>query len=145
MAIAGPPATLPLRYAVAGMLSGIQVGVAAAARARPEIRTRVSNGMRRAFPGAGFGPRADRLEDWRWKVTVAGRTASGARVDVRADAEGAPRLPRHGPDDGRGRSAARRAGRDAEQGRLPDAGDRARGRPAPERFESARLRFSVAT
>ena len=35
VAVRGPAATLPLRYAAAGVLSGMQVGLAAAVKARP--------------------------------------------------------------------------------------------------------------
>ena len=143
VALAGPPLTLPLRYAAAGMLSGVQAGVAAAARARPGIRSRVSGGMRRVFPGAGFGPRADRLEDWRWRVTVSARTASGKTVDASADADGHPGYL----------ATARMMGEAglllAEPGATPSAAGFltpaiALGTASAERFESARLRFSVA-
>ncbi len=35
VAIRGPAATLPLRYAAAGAMSGVQLGLAAALRGRP--------------------------------------------------------------------------------------------------------------
>ena len=90
VAIGGPSFTLPLRFGAAAMLSGMQYGVRTVARARPEIRERVAGGMRRVLPGSGFGPTGERLEQWRWRLTADGATASGGEVSVTLDAEGHP-------------------------------------------------------
>jgi hypothetical protein len=61
----GGPASFPLRYAVAGALSGTQAAVLAAARARPSVRRRVGRTLTRILPSSGFGPSGVRLEGWR--------------------------------------------------------------------------------
>ena len=99
--------------------------------------------MRTVFPDAGFGPRADRLADWRWRLSVTARTASGATVDVRADAEGHPGYL----------ATARMMGEAglllAEPGATPSVAgfltpSTALGTGSAERFDSARLVFTVA-
>src|SRR5688572_9805834 len=47
MALGGHPATLPLRYAAAGVLAGTQAGLAAATRANADVRQRVAGVMRK--------------------------------------------------------------------------------------------------
>ena len=47
MALDGPRATLPLRYAAAGVLAGAQAALAAATRANPDVRKRVAGGCAR--------------------------------------------------------------------------------------------------
>jgi short subunit dehydrogenase-like uncharacterized protein len=90
ISIGGSTATLPLRMGAAAMLCGAQVGVRAAASATPAVRARVAGGLRRLLPSSGFGPAADRLEPWRWRL-VAEATATGGRsVSVRVDATGHP-------------------------------------------------------
>lgn len=143
VAIGGSPTTLPLRYAAAGAMSAIQAGMAAATRMRPDRRERVSSGMRRIFPDAGFGPPADRLADWGWRVAVRGRTDGGNVVDVTADADGHPGYL----------ATARMMGEAglllAEPGATPDRAGfltpaTALGTASVERFARAGLRFSVA-
>ncbi|MDQ2676472.1 MAG: hypothetical protein M3Y34_06655, partial [Actinomycetota bacterium] len=90
MAIDGGTASLPLRYAAAGALSGMQVASAAAAAARPAIRKRASAVLTHVLPGSGFGPSADRIEQWRWRMDVDATTTGGNAVHVRIDAEGHP-------------------------------------------------------
>lgn len=90
MAIDGGAATLPFRYAAAGALSGVQLASAAAAGARPAIRKRASAALTRVLPGSGFGPSADRLEQWRWRVDIDAATTGDNAVHVRIDAEGHP-------------------------------------------------------
>ncbi len=90
MAIDGGSASLPFRFAAAGALSGMQVASAAAAGARPAIRKRASSILTRVLPGSGFGPSADRIEQWRWRMDVDGATKSGETLHVRIDAEGHP-------------------------------------------------------
>lgn len=142
VAIGGPAATLPLRYAAAGSLSAIQAGLGAMTRARPKTRARVSAAMRRVFPDSGFGPRPDRLEQWAWRMTAQCRTTGGNAVETRVDAEGHP-----------GYLATSRLMGEAglllsEPGATPDRAGfltpaTALGTEHLDRFERARLRFSV--
>jgi short subunit dehydrogenase-like uncharacterized protein len=90
IAIGGPVATLPLRLGAAAMLSGAQVGVRAAAGATPAVRALVAGGLRRMLPSSGFGPAADRLEPWRWRLVADATAAGGRSVRVRVDAKGHP-------------------------------------------------------
>jgi short subunit dehydrogenase-like uncharacterized protein len=90
IAIRGPAATLPLRYAAAGMMSGMQAGMAAASRARPGIRNRVGDAMSSILPGSGFGPVGDRVDGWRWGVKLDALTTSGNGIRVDLEAEGQP-------------------------------------------------------
>lgn len=86
----GRPATLPLRLAVAGVLSATQAGLGAVITARPAVRLKAAALMRRSLPGSGFGPAGDRLDMWAWEAHVDGRTARGRRVWARIEAEGHP-------------------------------------------------------
>ena len=88
--IGGPSATLPLRYAAAGMLAGTQVAVRRVANAGPAVRGRASTGLSRVLPGSGFGPAGDRLEGWTWRMTLDARTTGGHEVAVEVDARGHP-------------------------------------------------------
>jgi short subunit dehydrogenase-like uncharacterized protein len=90
IAIPGGPATLPLGYAAAGMLAATQAGFRAMTRARPSVRARSADLLRRAFPSSGFGPSGERLEEWSWQVVVDARTAAGRYVRVDIDADGHP-------------------------------------------------------
>jgi short subunit dehydrogenase-like uncharacterized protein len=89
-AIQGSPLTVPLRLGAAGALSATQGLIRLATRARPEIRGKIASGLKRALPDSGFGPAADRLEPWRWRLDAEGRTRSGQAVSVSVDAEGHP-------------------------------------------------------
>ena len=142
MALHGPPATLPLRLAGAGVLSGVQAAVGAAARARPAVRRRVGATLGRVLPKSGFGPAADRLEAWKWRMSLTARATGGGVVRADVDADGHPGYL----------ATARMIG---EAGLLlaqPEAtSDRsgcltpatALGTECIERFERARVRFSV--
>ena len=121
-----------------------QVGVRAAAGATPAVRARVAGGLRRVLPSSGFGPAADRLEPWRWRL-VADATAAGGRPRPGRGStpQGHPgylttarMLGEAGPD-------ARRAGapRRGRYGCVTPA--LALGTGALERFERAGLSFSV--
>ncbi|HEX6689066.1 MAG TPA: saccharopine dehydrogenase NADP-binding domain-containing protein [Solirubrobacterales bacterium] len=88
--IPGGPATLPLRYAAAGALSGAQAGFRALTRARPSVRDRSAKLMRKVLPSSGFGPSGSRLEEWSWQVAVDARTVDGHHVRVEVDADGHP-------------------------------------------------------
>ncbi|MBA2545465.1 MAG: saccharopine dehydrogenase NADP-binding domain-containing protein [Solirubrobacterales bacterium] len=144
LAIPGPEATLPLRYAVAGAMSAAQAGIAALARSpRQGMRTRIADTMSSVLPDSGFGPAADRLEDWKWGMRVDGRTAAGNEVRVDADADGHPGYL----------ATARMLGEAglllAEKGATPDVSGCvtpavALGTVSAPRFEAAKLRFSVS-
>jgi short subunit dehydrogenase-like uncharacterized protein len=90
IAIPGGTASLPFRYAAAGVLSATQAGIARLVRAKPSTRERMSRALSRVLPSSGFGPAADRLEAWRWRMEVSGRTAAGDEVGVTVDADGHP-------------------------------------------------------
>ncbi|MCE3266369.1 MAG: hypothetical protein K0S15_1078 [Solirubrobacterales bacterium] len=90
MAIRGPAPTLPLRLAAAGTLSGIQAGMAAASKARPQLRRRIGSLLSSALPGSGFGPERDRVEGWTWGMSVDAVTTGGNSVRVKLEAEGHP-------------------------------------------------------
>jgi len=88
--LTGPSFTLPLRYGAAGALAGMQAGFAALARAQPSLRRRFADVLGSILPGSGFGPAADRLEDWAWQMSVQARTAAGHDLTVEVAAEGHP-------------------------------------------------------
>jgi short subunit dehydrogenase-like uncharacterized protein len=91
IAIPGPTVTLPARYAAAGAMSATQAGFRAIAGSRrPRLRAGASRAMSKVFPGSGFGPSGDRLEDWRWGLTVEAETTGGNAVTVELDADGHP-------------------------------------------------------
>jgi len=90
VAIPGGAATLPLRYAAAAALAGMQAGFRGVSRARPSVRDRAADLMRRVLPSSGFGPSGDRLEQWSWQLSVDAGTAGGHHVRVDLDADGHP-------------------------------------------------------
>jgi short subunit dehydrogenase-like uncharacterized protein len=83
-------ATLPLRYAAAGALGGMQAGFRALTRARPSVRDRSASLMRKILPSSGFGPSGAKLEQWSWHLTADARTPGGRYVRVDLDADGHP-------------------------------------------------------
>jgi short subunit dehydrogenase-like uncharacterized protein len=89
IAIPGGSASLPLRYAAAGALGAAQAGFRALTRARPAVRERSADVLRRLLPSSGFGP-SSRLEEWSWHLTLDARTTGGRYVRVDADADGHP-------------------------------------------------------
>jgi short subunit dehydrogenase-like uncharacterized protein len=132
----------PLRSTAAGIMTGLQLAMAAASRARPAIRSRASAVMGRALPASGFGPAADRLEPWRWRMTVFARTGAGHRIEVEIDGEGHPGYL----------ATARMLGEAgmmiAEPGVTPKRSGcltpaTALGSGAIDRFEHGRLRFAL--
>jgi short subunit dehydrogenase-like uncharacterized protein len=142
VALGGGAASLPLRYAMAGALSGTQAAVLAAARARPSVRRRVGRALSRILPSSGYGPSGDRLEAWKWRLAVEARTAGGHTVRVGVDADGHPGYL----------ATARMMGEAglllAEPGATPERAGcltpaTALGTGCVERFERARVRFSV--
>jgi short subunit dehydrogenase-like uncharacterized protein len=90
IAIPGGSASMPLRYAAAGALAGMQAGFRALTRARPSVRDRSASLMRRILPSSGFGPSGSRLDEWSWHLTADARTAGGRYVRVDLDADGHP-------------------------------------------------------
>jgi short subunit dehydrogenase-like uncharacterized protein len=142
LGLPGGAVTLPLRFAAAGVLSGTQAAVAAAARARPSVRRRVGSVLTKVLPGSGFGPAGDRLELWSWHMTVVGHTTGGNTVRVDVDADGHPGYL----------ATARMLGEAgmllSEPGMTPDRAGcltpaTALGTASIDRFERARVRFSV--
>jgi short subunit dehydrogenase-like uncharacterized protein len=141
--LGGGAATLPLRYAMAGALSVTQACVAAGARARPSIRKRVGGALSKVFPSSGFGPAADRLEAWKWRMSVDAVTTGGRAVRVEVDADGHPGYL----------ATARMLGEAglllAEPGATPERAGcltpaTALGTASMDRFERARVRFSLS-
>ena len=140
--LGGSAVTLPLRWGVAGALSATQAGVRSLALARPAVRRRFAGLLGRIGPASGYGPAAERLEGWRWTMTVRARTTSGKEIGVRADAEGHPGYL----------ATARIIGEAgillAQDGMTPEGAGCltpavALGTACIDRFERARLRFSV--
>lgn len=143
VALRGTAASLPLRYAIAGALSGTQAAMAGVARARPSVRRRVSGVLSSILPSSGFGPAADRLEEWRWRMSVKARTAGGREVRVDVDADGHPGYLATARMLGEaGLLLAERDGTPERAGCLTPA--TALGTACVERFERARVRFSVS-
>jgi short subunit dehydrogenase-like uncharacterized protein len=141
--LAGGAATLPLRYAMAGALSATQAAAAAAARARPSVRRRVGGALSTILPKSGFGPAANRLEAWKWRMSIDAQTTGGHEVRVDIDADGHPGYL----------ATARMLGEAglllAEPGATPDRAGcltpaTALGTASLERFERARVRFSLS-
>lgn len=90
IAIPGGNATLPLRYAAAGALAGMQAGFRGLTRTGPAVRRRSAAVMRRVLPSSGFGPSGEKLDAWSWHLTADARTAAGRYVRVDLDADGHP-------------------------------------------------------
>jgi short subunit dehydrogenase-like uncharacterized protein len=90
LAMPGSPATLPLRYAVAGALTGTQAAVRGLAKASPQLRERAAAMLRRRLPGSGFGPTGSRMEDFSWTMAVNARTVGGHHVRIDLEADGHP-------------------------------------------------------
>jgi short subunit dehydrogenase-like uncharacterized protein len=143
IAIPGAAATLPLRFAAAGMLAGTQVAVGAMSKAGPSLRKPLSRGLGKMLPSSGFGPPEDRLEDWTWTLSLEARTTGGHAVGVRVEATGQPGYL----------ATARMLGEAglmlAAPGVTPERAGcltpaTALGTGSVERFEAAKLRFTVA-
>ena len=143
VALGGPAASLPLRYAAAGALASVQAVLGRVARAQPSVRRRVAGGLGAVFPSSGYGPAAERMEAWRWRMSLEARTTGGHEVGVEVEAEGHPGYL----------ATARMLGEAglllAEPGVTPERAGcltpaTALGTACLERFEHARLRFSVS-
>ncbi len=143
VAIRGPAVTLPLRLAAAGAMSGMQAGMAAATRARPEIRRRVAGAMSSVLPGSGYGPKGAGMEDWSWGMTVDALTVGGHGLRVELEADGHPGYL------GTGRMLGEAGLLLAEPGATPERSGCltpavALGTQNLARFERAGMRFSVS-
>lgn len=90
IAIPGGKATLPLRYAAAGTLAGMQAGFRSLTRSGPAVRQRSAALMRKVLPSSGFGPSGEKLDQWSWHLTADARTVGGRNVRVDLDADGHP-------------------------------------------------------
>ena len=90
VALGGSAATLPLRWAAAGALAGVQVALRAGLKASWSQRRRIARLLGAVTPPAGYGPQQHRLEGWTWSMLVLARTARGRTVDVSVDASGHP-------------------------------------------------------
>ncbi|TMK95517.1 MAG: hypothetical protein E6G34_14725 [Actinobacteria bacterium] len=90
VALRGSPASLGLRFGVAGVLAATQVGLRGMTRASPAMRQRLADGLGKIVPASGFGPTAERLEGWRWTMSVRARTTSGRECSARAEGDGHP-------------------------------------------------------
>jgi short subunit dehydrogenase-like uncharacterized protein len=90
IALGGGPATLPLRWAAAATLAGLQAAAGGLVRARPAVRRRVGDALAKVLPSSGFGPDAKRMEGWRWRMALEARTPAGRSVSVTVEAEGHP-------------------------------------------------------
>jgi short subunit dehydrogenase-like uncharacterized protein len=140
MALGGGPASMPARWMVAGGLSAMMVGLRGLARARPAVRRPLAGALERIGPSSGFGPAPERLEGWRWTMSVGARTTGGAELDAHLEANGHPGYL----------TTARMLGEAgillAEQGSTPESAGcltpaAALGTAAADRFERAGLRF----
>jgi short subunit dehydrogenase-like uncharacterized protein len=65
---------------VAAILAGQQALLRKAVSASPAARRRYARVLGMILPASGFGPRADRLEGYRWTMTVRARTTGGHDV-----------------------------------------------------------------
>jgi short subunit dehydrogenase-like uncharacterized protein len=142
IALDGGAASLPLRFAAASAMAGTQAVMRSVTRARPSVRHRVASAMERILPGSGFGPSGERLEGSVWEMTVEARTRGRHQVRVDVDSEGHIGFL----------ATARMLGEAglllAEPGATPERAGcltpaTALGTASVERFERARLRFSV--
>jgi short subunit dehydrogenase-like uncharacterized protein len=143
IAVPGPTGALPLRYAGAGLLGAMQAGFRGLVRARPSVRDRTADVLRKVLPSSGFGP-SRRLEEWSWHLTLDARTGGGHYVRIDLDADGHPGYL----------TTAKLLGEAglllAEDGATPKRAGcltpaTALGTASLERFERAGARFSVSS
>jgi len=144
VALRGSAASLPLRYAAAGALASAQAVLGRVARAQPSVRRRMAGALGAILPSSGYGPAAERLEGWQWRMSIAARTTAGHEAGIEVDADGHP-----------GYLATARMLCEAglllaERGATPERAGcltpaTALGTGCVERFERARLRFSVGS
>jgi short subunit dehydrogenase-like uncharacterized protein len=98
--------------------------------------------LSRVLPSSGAGPKADRLEPWRWRMTTRAVTSGGNDVNVEVEAEGHPGYL----------TTARLLGEAglmlADEGVTPDLAGHltpaaALGSAHIDRFDHARLHFTI--
>ena len=80
--------TWPLQAILAGSAAALNGGLSLLTRAPASIR-RAGTGAMKLFSPSG-GPRADRLEGWRWSIDTVVTGTAGAAVAVRLEADGHP-------------------------------------------------------
>lgn len=137
-------ATLPLRYAAAGVLAGMQAGFRGLTKARPSVRGRAAEIGRKILPASGFGPAGAKLDQWSWHLTADARTPGCHYVRVDVQAEGHPGYLTTAKLLGEvGLLLAERGGAPERAGCLTPA--TAIGTAGLERFERAGARFSVSS
>jgi short subunit dehydrogenase-like uncharacterized protein len=143
VALEGSNASFPVRYAVAGALSGIQRMIKGMILHTywPGTDQTLSRILARALPASGYGPTRGRVEQWRWEMSIRATTSTGRELRVKIDGEGNPGYL----------ATARMLGEAglllSEAGSTPDrAGcltpSAALGTGSAERFTRAGLRFS---
>src|SRR5215218_1284275 len=87
-ALGGRPPALPLRFAAAAGLAGVQAAVARLFRVRPGVRRRVADAFDRMLPDRGYSPPVAQQREMGWTATLATRTADGREIRVEIDADG---------------------------------------------------------
>ncbi len=140
--LSGAPVTLPARWAFAEAMSATQAGVRALARVPPGLRRGVGAALARIGPSSGFGPADDRLEGWRWSMSLRARTPAGRELETRVEAEGHPGYLATARLLGEAGMLLSEDGAIGPGGCLTPAA--ALGTARLERFERAGLRFSEA-
>ncbi len=142
MVLSGGTASLPARWGVAGALSATQIGLRGAAGASPAVRRRLASVLERVGPASGFGPAEGRLEGWEWAMSVNARTVGANHISAHVHAEGHPGYLATARMLGEAGMLLAEDGATPERaGCLTPAG--ALGTAHVDRFERARLRFSV--
>jgi short subunit dehydrogenase-like uncharacterized protein len=140
----GPAPAMPLQWGLAAGLSATQVGLRGFARTPAPLRRRVVGGLSRLAPASGYGPESARMEAWHWRMTTYATTVTGRQLTVVADADGHPGYL----------TTARMLGEAgillAEDGVTPERAGcltpaLALGTDCLERFDLARVRFSLST
>jgi hypothetical protein len=74
--------------ALAGILAGFQALMRHLVYAAPAARRRYARILAAVMPASGFGPRPDRLEGYKWSMTVQARTTGGHTLEGRVSGSG---------------------------------------------------------
>jgi short subunit dehydrogenase-like uncharacterized protein len=90
VAVGGGTASVPFRFAGAGLVAGYQAMTKAVIKAGPGFRKRLAGILRKALPSSGFGPTGEKLEQWTWSMTVNAKTVGGHYVRVDLEGDGQP-------------------------------------------------------
>jgi short subunit dehydrogenase-like uncharacterized protein len=80
----------PLRYGAAAALAANQGAMRGIAKAPLRFRRGLSRIQRELFPSSGFGPKANRIENWLTRLSVYARTSGGNELTVHVEADGHP-------------------------------------------------------